>query len=85
MVKESEAWVKEFLLRENKEFQRLATKHQELEERLHLLMGKVFLSDEEKYEEVTLKKKKLVLKDKMADLIRRHQTERGARSEGAPA
>ena len=65
--------VKEALLQENKVFQRLAKKHQELEERLIFLSGKIFLSNEEKLEEVMLKKKKLALKDKMASLIREYQ------------
>jgi len=70
---ESSETVKEVLLQENEEFQRLAQKHQELEERLTILSGKIFLSDEEKLEEVTLKKKKLAVKDKMAALIRNYQ------------
>ena len=72
--------VKESLLRENEEFQRLAKKHQELENRLSLLSEKLLLSEEEKFEEVKLKKQKLFLKDKMADLIRRHQTQDRASS-----
>ncbi len=72
-MSESSNEVKEVLLQENEEFQRLAKKHQELEERLTFLSGKIFLSNEEKLEEVTLKKKKLALKDKMASLIREHQ------------
>ena len=75
---ESSDAVKEVLLQENEEFQRLAKKHQELEERLTFLSGKIFLSDEEKFEEVTLKKKKLALKDKMASLIRQHQGDKAA-------
>jgi uncharacterized protein YdcH (DUF465 family) len=65
--------IKELLLRENEEFQRLAKKHHDLEGRLLALSSRSFLSEEEKIEEVTLKKQKLVLKDKMADLIRKHQ------------
>jgi uncharacterized protein YdcH (DUF465 family) len=82
MPKSSEV-VKEVLLQENEEFQRLAKKHQELEERLTFLSGKIFLSDQEKFEEVTLKKKKLALKDKMATMIRRRQVDKGAGPEGA--
>ncbi len=71
---ESSDAVKEVLLQENEEFQRLTKKHQELEERIAFLSGKIFLSNEEKLEEVTLKKKKLALKDKMASLIRERQS-----------
>ncbi|MGH9461501.1 MAG: DUF465 domain-containing protein [Vicinamibacteria bacterium] len=83
---ESSETVREVLLQENEEFQRLAQKHEELEERLTFLSGKIFLSDEEKLEEVTLKKKKLALKDKMAALIRNHESKRaGGPGEARPA
>ena len=42
---ESSETVREVLLQENEEFQRLAQKHEELEERLTFLSGKIFLSD----------------------------------------
>ena len=77
---ESSQTVREVLLQENEEFQRLAHKHEELEERLTFLSGKIFLSDEEKLEEVTLKKKKLAVKDKMATLIRNHEGKRSTSS-----
>jgi uncharacterized protein len=64
--------VKEQLLRECEEFQQLSRKHQELDQRLTALTAKYFLSDEEKVEEVTLKKKKLAIKDRMAHMIRAH-------------
>ncbi len=80
---ESSDAVREALLEENEEFQRLTKKHQELEERLTFLSGKIFLSSEEKFEEVTLKKKKLALKDKMASLIRQHQGDKAAGHRGA--
>ena len=75
---ESSETIREVLLREDEEFQRLAQKHEELEERLTFLSGKIFLSSEEKLEEVTLKKKKLALKDKMAALIRNYAGKRAA-------
>lgn len=64
--------VKEVLLKESEEFQQLSRKHQELDERLVALTTKYLLSDEEKVEEVTLKKKKLAIKDRMAHMIRAH-------------
>lgn len=64
--------VKELLLRESEEFQQLSRRHQELDERLTALTAKYFLSDEEKLEEITLKKKKLAIKDRMAHMIRAH-------------
>jgi len=82
MSMHSEA-VKEYLLNENEEFRRLARKHRELDERISILSRRFLLSDEEKFEESTLKKKKLALKDKMADFVRRHQMEHEAASRGA--
>ena len=64
--------IKELLLRESEEFQQLSRRHQELDERLCALTAKFLLSDEEKVEEVTLKKKKLAIKDRMATMIRSH-------------
>ncbi|HXV59289.1 MAG TPA: YdcH family protein [Vicinamibacteria bacterium] len=59
-------------MRECEEFQQLSRRHQELDERLVRLTEKLFLTDEEKVEEVTLKKKKLAIKDRMAHMIRSH-------------
>jgi uncharacterized protein YdcH (DUF465 family) len=72
LMERSATDVKELLLRESEEFQQLSRKHQELDERLNALTAKYFLSDEEKLEEVTLKKKKLAIKDRMAHMIRAH-------------
>jgi uncharacterized protein len=61
------------LLQTNQEFKQLAVKHHELEDRLHELTAKHYLSEPEQLEEVTLKKRKLQLKDKMEDILRRHR------------
>jgi uncharacterized protein YdcH (DUF465 family) len=71
-VERSATDVKELLLRESEEFQQLSRRHQELDERLTALTAKYFLSEEEKLEETTLKKKKLAIKDRMAHMIRAH-------------
>jgi uncharacterized protein YdcH (DUF465 family) len=55
------------------EFNQLASKHHELEGRLHELTAKPYLSEPEQFEEVTLKKRKLQLKDRMEDILRRRQ------------
>jgi uncharacterized protein YdcH (DUF465 family) len=65
--------LKERLLRTDEEFQDLAVKHHELEDRLHELTAKQYLSQPEQVEEVNLKKRKLQLKDRMEDIIRRHR------------
>ena len=57
----------------DEEFHQLAARHHELEDRLHELTAKQYLSEPEQVEEVTLKKKKLQLKDRMEDIMRRHR------------
>lgn len=61
------------LLESNDEYRQLATKHHELEDRLHELISKHYLSDTEQLEEVTLKKRKLLLKDRMEEIVRTHR------------
>jgi uncharacterized protein YdcH (DUF465 family) len=63
--------LKELLLQTDEEFHALATKHHALEDRLHELTAKHYLSEPEQIEEVTLKKQKLQLKDRMEDILRR--------------
>jgi uncharacterized protein YdcH (DUF465 family) len=65
--------LKELLLQTDEEFHGLAERHHELEGRLHELTGKAYLSEPEQLEEVTLKKRKLWLKDQMEDILRRHR------------
>jgi uncharacterized protein len=61
------------LLRTDEEFHQLVAKHHELEDRLHELTAKPYLSQPEQLEQVTLKKRKLALKDKMEDILRRRR------------
>jgi uncharacterized protein YdcH (DUF465 family) len=65
--------VKDELLRTDEEFNNLAAKHHQLEDRLHELTAKSYLSQPEQVEEVTLKKQKLQLKDRMEDIVRRYR------------
>jgi uncharacterized protein YdcH (DUF465 family) len=67
--------LRELLLQTDEEFHRLAAKHHELEDRLHELTAKHYLSEPEQVEEVTLKKRKLQLKDRMEDILRRHRNQ----------
>lgn len=62
--------LKHLLLETNEEYRQLATKHHELDDRLQELSIKHYLSDSEQIEEVTLKKQKLRLKDRMEDIAR---------------
>jgi uncharacterized protein YdcH (DUF465 family) len=63
--------IRERLVAEDPNFRRLVNKHQEYEKRLEELRSSKFLTEEEKIEEVTIKKLKLALKDQMEDIIRR--------------
>ena len=72
-MNEQSQGLKELLLQTDEEFQQLAVKHHELEDRLHQLTTKHYLSEPEQLEEVTLKKRKLQLKDRMEDILRRHR------------
>jgi uncharacterized protein YdcH (DUF465 family) len=65
--------LKELLLQTDEEFHQLAAKHHELEDRLHQLTNKHYLSEPEQLEEVTLKKRKLQLKDRMEDILRQRR------------
>lgn len=65
--------LKDVLLRTDEEFSQLAAKHHELDDRLHQLTAKAYLSEPEQIEETTLKKRKLQLKDRMEDILRRHR------------
>jgi hypothetical protein len=56
---------RETLFASNDEYRRLASEHAQYSQRLEHLVQKRFLSDEEKIEEVRLKKLKLRLKDQM--------------------
>ena len=59
---------RDLLMASNEEFRRLATEHQQYSQRLDSLIQKRYLSEDEKIEEVRLKKLKLRLKDQMERL-----------------
>ncbi len=61
---------KSLLLQNNDQYRQLATQHHELDTRLHELSEKHYLSHTEAFEEVTLKKRKLALKDQMEAIAR---------------
>jgi uncharacterized protein YdcH (DUF465 family) len=65
--------LKDQLLQTDEEFHNLFAKHHELEDRLSELTSKHYLSQPEQLEEATLKKRKLQLKDRMEDILRRHR------------
>ena len=61
------------LLASHEEFQRLVQEHSQYSQRLESLTQKRYLTDDEKLEEVRLKKLKLRLKDQMLHLERQAQ------------
>src|SRR2546426_706455 len=72
-MNEQSQGLRDLLLQTDEEFHNLAAKHHELEDRLHELTAKHYLSEPEQLEQVTLKKRKLQLKDRMEDILRRHR------------
>ncbi|RMG53978.1 MAG: DUF465 domain-containing protein [Acidobacteria bacterium] len=71
----STASLKEHLMATNEEFRELVRQHQEYEARLNELTSLPYPTEEEMLEETLLKKKKLLLKDKMEAIIHRYKRE----------
>ena len=65
--------LREQLMMNDPEFRELAREHTRYEERLSELSSLTYPSDEEQLEEITLKKKKLAVKDQMHAILLRHQ------------
>jgi uncharacterized protein YdcH (DUF465 family) len=64
-----ESKIKENLLENNPEFRKAFDQHQKLEKKLAKFQSKSYLTDNEKIKEKQLKKKKLLLKDKMYSMM----------------
>jgi uncharacterized protein YdcH (DUF465 family) len=65
--------LKEELINRDPEFRELAREHTRYEQRLSELSALAYPSDEEQLEEITLKKKKLALKDQMYSRMMQYQ------------
>jgi uncharacterized protein YdcH (DUF465 family) len=70
--------IREQLAREDEGYRRLLEKHHGYDQRLEELRRRRFPTDEEKVEEVRLKKLKLAMKDQMEAMVRERR--RGAGS-----
>jgi uncharacterized protein YdcH (DUF465 family) len=71
----SETELRQQLLTRDEEYKRLAAEHQSYDEQLEQLSRRPHLSDAERFQEITLKKKKLLLKDQMYSLVQRFRKE----------
>ena len=71
MAESLETGLRRQLLQTDAEFRALSERHHELDERLHQLAERSYLDEREQVEESTLKKRKLQLKDRMEDILRR--------------
>ena len=65
--------VRDELLSSNTHFRELVHQHEDFEKRLSELQHLSYPNDDEQLEEVTLKKKKLQLKDQMESMLRHHR------------
>ena len=72
--------VRNFLLHSHPNYRELAERHHQLDDRLHELTDRHYLSTSEQIEEVTLKKRKLALKDQMEKLAREYAQANGRAS-----
>ena len=70
--------VKTLLLQSNDQYRQLASRHHELDTRLHQLTEKHYLSTAEQVEEHDLKKRKLALKDQMEAIARQFRNSRAS-------
>ncbi len=64
--------VRDELFKENQTFRDLVQKHQNYERRLNELAELTYPNDDELLEETTLKKKKLILKDEIYEMMHKH-------------
>ena len=67
MMKEEE--IKEQLMASSADFRRLAEEHHRYEGKLQEINGRQHMTEQDHLEEITLKKKKLHLKDQMNSMI----------------
>ena len=67
---------KDVLLRTNEEFRQLVDAHHEIDEKIRYFSSFPFLTDQQRYEEMALKKQKLALKDRIEAMVRGGQLTR---------
>ena len=67
--------VRAVLLERHDEFRQLVFEHHQLDERIQQLSNLAYLTGQQQFEEASLKKKKLALKDRMQSILRQYHTE----------
>jgi uncharacterized protein YdcH (DUF465 family) len=70
-----ETELREQLMRANEQYRRLAAEHKMYAEQLEKLTSRAYLTEDEKLQETTLKKKKLMLKDQMYTMVQKYRRE----------
>ena len=62
--------IKDVLFRTNDEYKQLVTEHHNLDERIRHFSTYSYLTDQQQYEQISLKKQKLALKDRIEAIVR---------------
>lgn len=66
--------VRDELIKENQTFRELVRQHEDYEKRLTELAELTYPNEEEQFEETTLKKKKLSIKDEIYSMMQNHSS-----------
>ena len=64
--------IRNSLLQSDEHYRKLFEQHHQLDDRLHELTDKHYLTASEQFEEITIKKRKLALKDQMEQMAREY-------------
>ena len=64
--------VRDELIKSNQTFRELVHQHQDFEQRLSELAHLTYPNDDEQLEEITLKKRKLAIKDEIYSIMQQH-------------
>ncbi|HQR34780.1 MAG TPA: DUF465 domain-containing protein [Blastocatellia bacterium] len=70
----SETALKDYLIAHDEHYRELANEHHQYDERLSELLSLTHPNEDEKTEEIILKKKKLQLKDQMEFILSQYKT-----------
>jgi uncharacterized protein len=73
MMKEEE--IKDHLISSNPEFRRLVEEHRQHEAKLLEITNRAHMTEHDHLEELTIKKKKLQLKDQMNSIMKKYRDE----------